>query len=274
MLVPGNPLGISLPYAPEPRRDAILALHTVISEIAVIPGEVSDAGVGSAKLGWWRDQVVAGTSRHPALQALVDSAPEMLAAETADEWAGLFRGVSDILESPRFERFEALWAHCRDVGGAARGLEARLCGSETDPEIWRDLGAAGYLTRIVRDLRIDAAAHRWLVPLDVQAGFQVDRSQVAEDRPGPAFDGLVRDLIERGQRRLGEAEGRLSRAEAWRNRHALILAALDTRLARRLYRRPQRILERRVRAGPAGNAWRAWRTARRLQRRRRAGGDR
>lgn len=273
LLVPGNPLSASLPYASDAHRSGILALHAVIGEIAAIPGQISDPGVGIRKLGWWRDQIAAGATHHPAMQALANHAPDMLSEAATDHWTGLFEGVTATLDNPRFERFEELWQHCREVGGAARALEAHLVGAGAERAGWLDLGAAGYLVRIVRDLKIDAAENRWLVPLDIQAAYQVDRQQVAGGVPAAGFDGLVRDLVERARRQARRFEESLPGTEAWRQRHLMVLAALDTRLAEYLHRHPRRILKQRILPGPFGNAWRAWRTARKLHDRQRRQGD-
>lgn len=264
MLVPGNPLLASLPFAPADERDAILALRTLVTELAAVPGEVSDPDVAVRKLDWWRQALSAPAGQaHPALEAANQtSLPERLGMSA---WDDLLAGVLASVAAPRFEQFEELWAHCRAVGGAAAVLEARLVEPGIEAEAFLELGAAGYLVRIVRDLALDARRGRWQVPLDLQAAFQVDRQQAAEARDSRAWRALVLEMLSRAHRSRQQALDELAPAAAWRHRHLLITVALDARLARRLARRPAGILHRRMLPGRLGNLLTAWRTARRVK---------
>jgi phytoene/squalene synthetase len=46
------------------------------------------------------------------------------------------------------------------------------------------LASAGYRIRITRDLVLDARQERWLVPLELQAEFQLTRQHVAAGEGG------------------------------------------------------------------------------------------
>lgn len=286
MLVPGNPLVASLPFAPPGERDLILALRTVVGELAAVPETVSDPGVAVRKLQWWREALAnpAG-QKHPAIEAANETG--LTSRLEAGAWDDLLTGVQSSLAAPRFEQFEELWQHCCDIGGAAAILEAKIIAAAS-PELSRfsasaersesegtpratipslsDLGAAGYLTRVVRDLALDARNSRWSVPLDLQAGFQVDRQQVASGRDSRAWRALVLELLSRAHRKRQQALAALAPEEKWRHRHLLITAALDERLGRRLAGKPAKILEQRILPGGMGNLLTAWRAARRLKR--------
>lgn len=264
MLGRGSPLAASLHFAPPRWRDAILALRMVVSEIAAVPDTVSESEVGRRKLAWW-SQALRERAAHPAIEALVASgAADRLAPEAFD---ALIASVAATLECPRFELSEQAWSHCLALGGPAAGLEARLVDPDTAAEQWQALGGFAYLVRLIRDLGIDARANRWLVPLDLQAEYQLGRQDVLSGSPGRGFDGLVRAWLDQGIRRVDEAlEGRPANA-CWQQRHLMICHALDRRLATSLARRPQRILQGRVATGHLGNVWTAWRAARLLRRR-------
>lgn len=265
MLGRGSPLAASLHFAPEALQDAIVALRAVISEIAAVPDTVSDADIGRKKLAWWRD-ALRNRAAHPAIEALVASgAGERLAPERFEP---LIASVADTLESPRFEQSEEAWAHCLALGGPAAGLEAELI----DPDSgtggdWPVLGGFAYLVRLVRDLGVDARANRWLVPLDLQAEYQLARQDVLDGSVGRGWDGMVRAWLDDGTRRVDRALRALSARACWQQRHLLVSHQLDRRLAGMLARHPRRILDERVRPGHVGNVWRAWRAARRLHRR-------
>lgn len=262
ILVPGNPLTTSLVFAPRDQRDRILVLRTVIAELAAIPGAVSDIAVAQRKLDWWRQALSNPQQQtHPALVAMTETG--LVQSLSPGDWETLIQGVASSLNAPRFEQFEELWAHCRDIGGAAAVLEARLIDSDIDLEPFFGLGTSGYLVRVVRDLALDAREQRWLVPLDLQAEFQIDRQQVAEGRDSRHWRALVLEILARAYKHRRAALAALDPEQASRHRHLLISTALDERLARVLARRPGRILKTRVLPGALGNLYIAWRTARR-----------
>lgn len=264
MLAGGSPLAASLHFAPQGRQDAIVALRAVISEIAAVPDSVSDADIGRKKLAWWRD-ALHERAAHPAIEALVASgAADRLASARFEP---LIASVADTLQSPRFEQSEAAWQHCMSLGGPAASLEAEMI----DPASfaggdWSVLGGFAYLVRLVRDLGVDARANRWLVPLDLQAEYQLARQDVLDGSIGRGWDGMIRAWLDDATRRVDRALAQLPNEARWPQRHLLIAYALDRRLARALARHPRRILDRRIRAGHTGNVWCAWRAARRLRR--------
>lgn len=264
MLGRGSPLAASLHFAPERWQDGIVALRTVISEIAAVPDTVSDPDIGRKKLAWWRD-ALRRRAAHPAIGGLVASgAADRLAPERFDP---LIVNVMETLESPRFELSDDAWRHCMALGGPATVLEAELIDPDSESfDHWAALGGYAYLVRLVRDLGIDARANRWLVPLDLQAEYQIARQDVLDGSSGRGWDGVVRAWLDDGAKRVGCVLRDLPDEAYWRQRHLMVAYALDRRLARALARHPRRILERRVQTGHFGNVWCAWREARRLGR--------
>lgn len=263
MLGRGSPLSASLHFAPGDFQDAIVALRAVISEIAAVPDTVSDPDIGRKKLAWWRE-ALRERAAHPAIEALVTSgAADRLAPERFEPLIGC---VADTLESPRFERLDDSWSHCAALGGPAALLEAELIEPGDVPALdWSALGGFAYLVRLVRDLGVDARANRWLVPLDLQAEYQLARQDVTDASVGRNWDGMIRAWLEDGNRRVAAALEALTPELGWRQRHLIVSHRLDRRLACALARHPRRILHRRVRTGQVGNVWVAWRAARQLR---------
>ncbi len=261
LLVAGNPLAASLLFAPEKEKERILALRCLASEIAASASEISEPEVASSRLEWWRSALSEPDNPHPALRAVKESgADERL--QPAD-FEPLVDGVAAAIEQPRFERFAELWQFCCRIGGSVSLLEARLLGvDDSDADSLRELGGAHYLTRVVRDLVIDARANRWLVPLDFQADYQVSRQDALEERPSPAFAGLVRAMLAESVGRGDKAVARMAASQRCRQVHLLAEWALGRRLARIIDRRPQRLFNERVLPGHWGNVWTAWRAAR------------
>ena len=261
MLVPGNPLSASLLFVPGGQQDQLLALRTLISELASLTASTADPIVRGEKLNWWRRALLEELP-HPALQAMEQSGA--VARVSGPMLLPLLESISHSLTNPRFERFEQLWAHCRSIGGQAALLERRLIDpTDSGDDSAEQLGTSGYLLRVVRDLPMDAREHRWLVPLDLQAQFQIARSDALQAQGGPGWDGMVRTLVERAVRDGDVAQSLLGAAHT----HLHLCWALDRRLAGHLARRPGAILKRRILPGHAGNVWTAWRTARHLARR-------
>lgn len=260
--VAGQPLAASLPFAPSDHRQTIIALRALATEIMAVPREVDEAEVARRKLEWWSQALEAG-SAHPAIEAWYrTSASAMLRGE----FASLLAAVVTDIDPPRCNDLDEAWQYCGRLGGMVAVLEARALGA--DPalaECLRACGTFSELVRRVRDVAIDAGRHRWLVPLQLQAQYQVSRVDVVSGAVGRGWDGLVRHWLGDGLRRVEAAAPGADPVAAWRHRHVLIAHALDRRLASRLAARPGRILGHRFLPGHAGNVWTAWRCARRLQ---------
>ena len=267
LVVPGHPLSLTLPYAPADKRDALLALSAVVGEIASVPGDVSDPGVAQRKLGWWREALADGLP-HPAVQAWLRSGAAQYVPAT--EFEALIDAVALEIVPPRFERDQALEQHCRTIAGPGALLEARLVNDGKAPdedEALRlvRLAAAGYRIRITRDLVLDARQERWLVPLELQAEYQLTRQHVAAGEGSRRLDALVRHMAGDAMLAIDRAIDELSMPAAWRNRHFMLRTQLDRNIGRKLLGKPSRVVEERVAPGRMGDAFSVWRRARALR---------
>ena len=267
LVVPGHPLAITLPYAPAEMRGALVALSTVIGEIAAVPGDVSDPEVASRKLDWWRQALAEGLP-HPAVQAWLKSGAARHVR--ASDFEPLIEAVASEIVPPRFEQSRALLGHCRAVAGPGALLEARLMNAGTAPdpaeaESLSVLAAAGYRIRIVRDLVLDARQERWLVPLELQAEYQLTRQHVAAGEGGRRLEALVRHMAGDAMLAIDRETDSLSAKVAWRNRHFLLRVQLDRNIGRKLIQKPARIMRERVAPGRMSDAFSVWRRARALR---------
>ncbi len=267
LLVPGHPLALTLHYADPKLRDRLLALHALISEIAAVPGTVSDAAVARRKLGWWREALEQRLP-HPAIAAWV--AVGGFSVLEATEFEALFEAVAREIEAPRFEQQSELIAHARAVAAPAARLETRLVdpgdAAALDSVLPAAAGAA-YRIRIVRDLVIDARQDRWRVPLDLQAEYQLTRQQVASAAGGHRLEALIRHLAADAVLELQRELASIDAAAAWRQRHLLLRLELDRQLGRRIVRRPTRVLRERVTAIGSMASLGLWLRARELRHR-------
>lgn len=263
LVVPGHPLAITLPYAAADKRDAIVSLLSVIGEIAAVPGEVSDADVARRKLGWWREALAEGLP-HPAVQAWLKSgAARHVPAPAFDP---LIDAVATEIVPPRFEEMDALAQHCRELAAPGALLEALLMNAGAVPnageaDTLSELAAAGYRIRIVRDLVLDARHERWLVPLELQAEYQLTRQHVVAGEGGRRLAALVRHMAGDAMLAIDKHAEKLAAASAWRHRHFLLRVQLDRRIGQKLLRNPSRIVRERVAPGKMGDAFAVWRRA-------------
>ena len=275
LLVPGSSLALTLPYAESSMRDPILALRTVITEIASVPDEVSDADVARRKLDWWR-QALDETLPHPAMLALAQTGAA--GAVRLTDWQALIDAVTLEIAAPRFEQVHEWHTHCERLAGPGALLEARLVEaldkSAEEPRTARpapdsspdqtliQLAAAGYRIRSVRDLVLDARHNRWWLPLELQAEYQLTRTQVASGEGGHRFDALVRHLIADAVEQQRQARQQIEPEAGWLHRHQILTATLDRRLAGMIVRKPSRIAQQRLLpAGPLAS-FKLWREAR------------
>jgi len=133
------------------------------------------------------------------------------------------------------------------------------------------MAAAAYRVRLARDVVLDARHSRWSVPLELQAEFQLTRSQVAQGEVPHRVRALLAHMAARGVQAIEEGRSALPASEAWRHRHAVLTAELDRRLGLELVRRPARGLAERVTETGPRAAFGLWRLARRLRRAARQG---
>ena len=272
LLVPGSSLSLTLPYAESELQDPILALRTVITEIASVPDEVSDPDVARRKLDWWR-RGLEEQLPHPAITALLETGAYQ-ALQLAD-FQRLITAVSFAIDPPRFERLEEWVSHCLALSAPSAMLEARLVENLSDSSVPRDkntdqalseLAAASYQIRSVRDLVLDARHGRWWLPLELQAEFQLNQVAVASSDPGDGLKSLIAHCMSTilSQRQL--ALNKISGNQAWCHRHQMLSAALDHRLGQSIQRNPEKITKQRVLPTGILASVQLWRTARSLSR--------
>ncbi|MEM1080813.1 MAG: squalene/phytoene synthase family protein [Pseudomonadota bacterium] len=253
MLVPGASLNWTLPYADPAVRDPILALRTVISEIASVPDTVSDADVARRKLDWWHE-AIDDQLPHPAITALIESGA--YAVLPMVDFHALINAVALAIETPQFERLTEWQAYCQRLAEPGALLEAKLVEAFDAADVQSNdasvhaqlstLAASSYQIRSVRDLVLDARQGRWWLPLKVQAEFQLNREQVAEAQESNALEQVVQQLLERAILLQDKAQQMLPPRSAWIHRHFLLTSRLDRRLAQIIVKRPSVSLNKRV----------------------------
>ena len=256
VLAPASRLSMTVGFIPEAQRTARIAFHALLADLADTAGRISDPGVARTKLGWWQEELQRsrdGQPRHPVTRALVEEkAFGRLSSTRLNE---LLSGIAASQDLPAFRNLDALRGHCEQLGGVAAALELELAGID-DPQhlsTARVRGSGQYLTRLLLDLRSDAAEGRWWLPREIQARFDLDRSSLL------AGEGQSEEMV---RMLAASAEAWLCHGSPSPDRHLRIQQALDLRLARRCLNQPGRCVAGKVGRQPVRETFLAWRTAR------------
>lgn len=261
---PGSMRYFSLLYAPEDRREAVLALYVIESEIRESAKSASH-DVAHTRLTWWRaetERLVNGNPQHPATRLLFDRAlgdrtvfsklHEVLAAADMD------------VARMTFTNQQELRAYCSRSGGAIQELIAsQLVAPGTLDETARaaahKLGVGIRLAELLRDLRQDAYDGNVYLPLDLLDKHELKTEQLRARE----VDSKLKDAL-RTFRAVAADELALPArgAQTEHLRPIFVLAALHRKLLDRIAARNYDVATQRIELGPLQKPWTAWRAAR------------
>ncbi|TDJ35700.1 MAG: hypothetical protein E2O56_00640 [Gammaproteobacteria bacterium] len=249
-------------FLDEDSRCLHAALQTLRLELLSIPDEINDPELAQTKLHWWREELLRfaeGEARHPVTRLLSNYrdaiAPEAILHMTL--------AIDELLQTgSTWNNFDALYAHCLLISGTPVSLEAGARGLDDDARaVAQRIGAAAHLTRLIANLRADAANNRLSVPMDELARFQVTRKDLQGGTQTEAVVELLSYQTARVAALYTEALAALSPSQ----RYALLPWTLRARLDQaRLAQTPRADLQ--LRLTPLKRLWIAWRTARRTKR--------
>jgi 15-cis-phytoene synthase len=261
---PGSMRYFSLLYTPEDRREAVLALYVVDSEIRESSRSASH-DVAHTRLTWWRaeaDRLVNGNPQHPATRLL------------CDRWRGersVFAKLHEVLAAAdmdlarmTFNNQQELRAYCARSGGALQELVAsQLAAPGTLDEPARatanKLGVGIRLAEMLRDLRQDAYDGNIYLPLDVLDKHELKPEHLRAREVEPKLKEALKNL-----RALALQELTLpNRGTHEHLRPVFVLAELHRKLLDRIEACNYDVATSRIELGPLQKPWTAWRAARR-----------
>jgi phytoene synthase len=261
---PGSLRYFSLLYTPEDRRDAVLALYVIDSEIRESSRSASH-DVAHTRLTWWRaetDRLVNGNPQHPATRLL------------CDRWRGersVFAKLHEVLAAAdmdlsrmTFNNQQELRAYCSRSGGALQELVASQLAApgvldEPARATANKLGVGIRLAELLRDLRQDAYDGNVYLPLDVLDKHDLKPEHLRAREVEPKLKEALRGL-----RALALGELALPTRGAYEHlRPVFVLAALHRKLLDRIEARNYDVASSRIELGPLQKPWTAWRAARR-----------
>ena len=261
---PGSMRYFSLLYAPENRRDRLLALYVIDAEIRE-SAQSANHDVAHTRLQWWRaeiERLVNGNPQHPATRLLSDSTDERASFAKLHEAA-----VAADMDLARmtYSNLRELRAYSSRSGGVIQELmAAQLVAPAPLEEAARAtanrLGSGVRQSEMLRDLRQDAYDGRVYVPQDLLTAHNVTLEDLRNREVVPHLKAALREFKNAVQEELQSALASVSAPL----RPLAVLAALHRRLLDRIAASNYNVASSRIELGPIEKPWVAWRTARKL----------
>ena len=257
----GSSLYYSLLFLTPERRHAITALYAYCREMEGVIDECSDAQLARTKLAWWRLEIgklFEGKQSHPVANAL---RPFMeifqIRAELLYE---IIDGTEMDLAQTRYLDFTGLARYCNQVAGATGLVAAEILGCRNlrTLEYARDLGTAVQLTKIIRDVGVDARRNRIYLPMDELKRFEVPAADILQLKYSDNFSKLMAFQARRAGALYDTAMRSLPQEDRHAQRAGLIMAAIHRATLAEIEREGFRVLTHRISLTPLRKFWLAW----------------
>ena len=260
---PGSMRYFSLLYAPEDRREQLLALYVIDAEIRE-SAQSANHDVAHTRLQWWRaeiDRLVNGSPQHPATRLLNDSSVERASFAKLHE---IMVAADMDLARMTYSNMRELRAYASRSGGAVQEvMAAQLVAPSPLDEAARAtanrIGSGVRQSEMLRDLRLDAYDGRVYLPQDRLAAHNVTLEDLRARDAAPHVKAALREFKDAVQEELQSALTSVST----QLRPLAVLAALHGRLLQRIAARDYNVAQSRIELGPIEKPWVAWKAARR-----------
>jgi phytoene synthase len=248
-------------FLPPERRAAITAFYAFCREVDDVVDEVSDPGVASTKLAWWRNEVhqaFQGQPHHPVMQAL-----HPLCATFGIEEAllqSVIEGCEMDLSQTRYLDYPSLSRYCHLVAGVVGEVSAKIFGQSDNAttQYAHKLGQAFQLTNIIRDVGEDALRGRIYLPVSELQQFDVKAHEILNRVDSDRFQSLMQFQAQRAHALYDQALSLLP-AQDWRQQKpGLMMASIYRTLLREIEAQRFPVLKQRVALTPLRKLWLAW----------------
>lgn len=248
-------------FLPQERRDAITAFYAFCREVDDVVDEVSDVGVASTKLAWWRTEVnkaYAGEATHPVMQALMPASERF--GVQAKQLLAVIEGCEMDLQQTRYLDFVALERYCHLVAGVVGEVSAQIFGQTQaqTTEYAHTLGLAFQLTNIIRDVGEDALRGRIYLPVSELQRFDVKAHEITKREYSERFVELMRFQANRAHVLYEQALQLLPKQDLRSQKPGLMMASIYRTLLREIERSDFQVLHQRIQLTPLRKLWLAW----------------
>ena len=196
---------LSALYAPDDKRQSLLALYAFNVEIASIRDRIREPLPGEVRLQWWRDVLDGGASAdgHPLAKGLLDAIrTHALPVATFQNY--LDARIFDLYDDPMPSRND-LEGYCGEVASSLIQLASMVLDASSAPGFAEAAGHAGCaqaITGLLRLLPIHRARGQCYVPGDILAAagispqeFLSSNSQAGATRAVAAMAALARQHL-------------------------------------------------------------------------------
>ena len=249
----GSSLYYALLFLAPGKRAAVTALLAFCKEVEDVVDECSDAEVARAKLAWWRLEVgklFEGKPNHPvtnALRPFID-----LSRMRAGQLHQIIDGMEMNLAQTRYLDFAALDHYCAQVAGTAAAVAAQMLGYRDSRalEYAGCLGRAVQLTRIIRDVGVDARKNRIYLPIEEMKQFDVPAAEILQLKHSVNFTMLMEFQARRADALFDTATECLPKEDRRAQRAGLIMAEICRATLREIERDGFRVLTHRTSLTP------------------------
>ena len=260
---PGSMRYFSLLYAPDDRRDQLLALYVIDAEIRE-SAQSANHDVAHTRLQWWRaeiDRLVNGSPQHPATRVLNESSVERASFAKLHE---IMVAADMDLARMTYSNMRELRAYSSRSGGAIQEVAAaQLVAPAPLDEAARAtanrIGIGVRQSEMLRDVRQDAYDGRVYLPQDRLTEHKVSLEDLRAREAAPQVKAALREFKDAVQEELKSALTSVSTPL----RPLAVLAALHGRLLQRIAARDYNVAQSRIELGPIEKPWVAWKAARR-----------
>jgi phytoene synthase len=248
-------------FLPPERRAAITAFYAFCREVDDVVDEVSDPGVASTKLAWWRNEVhqaFQGQPHHPVMQALLPLCANFGIGEALLQ--SVIEGCEMDLTQTRYLDYPSLSRYCHLVAGVVGEVSAKIFGqsNEATTQYAHTLGQAFQLTNIIRDVGEDALRGRIYLPVSELQQFDVKAHEILNRVDSDRFQSLMQFQAQRAHALYDQALSLLP-AQDWRQQKpGLMMASIYRTLLREIEAQRFPVLKQRVSLTPLRKLWLAW----------------
>ncbi|MEJ2125410.1 MAG: squalene/phytoene synthase family protein [Alphaproteobacteria bacterium] len=247
--------------APDPVREALMAVYAFNIELAHIAGQVNEPQLGEIRLQWWRDAISkeGDNGGHPVAEALANArTAHNLSADLLH--AMIDARSFDIARAP-MPSMEALRAYLCATTGNVFALAGQICAPHTEPPQLEALAGhaaiAHGLTGLMRVLPLHASRGQMYLPADHLAKHGVNVHDLLRGQESPELRNALQLLRETALAELNLFSAAFAKMDRAALPAFLPLALVKPQL-RVLASSRHRPLRDVAEVNPMGRVWSVW----------------